>query len=372
MSVTLACESALESGSRLSVSAASETLRDLQKRRLAFGVVTDMAARLKNGNTGAEVLAAARTGLDAAQAGVAGSVRVVTVSDTVDARRAEYEDQEKNPNKYRGVLLGIDELDKITNGIYPQETMLIVGRQGSGKTRVLFNLAYNVARTNHVAFFTIEMPAAQIQRIYSSRDAMVDYLSLKTAKLNEKDREKYFETLERQRESAKKFHIVDMPRGCSASAVESQVRALLSAFSIKLIVIDYIGLMESSRQWRDSWKEVEQIGRELKQLSRALQIPIISAAQGNRDMAKALKDGEEVGLENVALSDRLSDHADIIILIHASQADVMGGVLHWNVAKHRDGTRSQFDTFFLSQCNFIGNRVVELGNDDSRDRKPAD
>jgi replicative DNA helicase len=340
---------------------AADTLRDLCIKRQLVDIPVRVIDELQSGRPGTDVLKAVRDSMDRIAVD-AWATEIVsrTPAESVDQRKAEYEDMEQNPQKYRGIMLGVEDLDRVTNGIYSYELGIVVARSGVGKTRVLFNIGYNVSREAHVVFLTIEMPVEQVERIYTSRDGLFNYLALKTASLPPEEREKLFQTLEAQRTTSTKFHIVGMPRGCSVAAVEAKLRSLMLAYPVKLVLLDYINLMEPTHRYKDNWVEINEMARGLKQLVLSLRVPIITAAQGNRNMAKALKEGEDIGLEHLALSDRLADHCDLVVMLHQSTADKIGNIMNWKVVKYRDGANVSFKTYADLDKNFVGNVAVEI------------
>ena len=113
------------------------------------------------------------------------------------------------------------------------------------------------------------------------------------------------------------------------------------------VMIDYLQLMDmrgENRQYNRE-QEIAQTTRQLKQLAKELQVPIILLSQLNRNVESKLKDGKKTtampGMSDLRESGAIEQDADVVLLIHRPEyyddTDAVKGVGLINIAKQRDG-----------------------------------
>ena len=252
----------------------------------------------------------------------------------------------QKPNVKSGFL----ELDKITNGWNNGNLIVIAARPAMGKTAFGVSLLREIAIKNRIptAFFSLEMSnkrminslRATLSKV--DREKIRDYENGNTDALSEE--EKYrIEDAEKQMDIAP-IYLDDTPSLSTFELYQKAVR-LISDFQIKLIIVDYLELMNSGLLFSDRNEEIAYIIRRLKELAKDLNIPIIVFGQLNRR-----KSGEEVEGRRPQLIDlrydTIEQDADVICFIHRPEyykiyTDVDGNDLHGKaeiiVAKNRNG-----------------------------------
>ncbi len=249
------------------------------------------------------------------------------------------------------VKSGFPELDKITNGWNNGNLIVIAARPAMGKTAFGVSLLKEIAVKNRIpiAFFSLEMSNKHVVNKFrmtlSKVDGMKtrDYENGNTDALSEE--EKYrIEDAEKQMDIAP-IYLDDTP-SLSIFELYQKAARLVSDFQIKLIIIDYLELMNAlGFQYSNRDEEIACIIRGLKTLAKDLNIPIIAFSQLNR-----IKSGEEVEGRRPQLRDLRCDaieqDADVICFIHRPEyykiyTDADGNDLHGKaeiiVAKNRNG-----------------------------------
>lgn len=74
----------------------------------------------------------------------------------------------------KGVAVDLPSLDEKTGGFQKGDLIILAARPSMGKTALALNMAANAARTKNVAFFSLEMPIAQLYNRIISFTAFVD------------------------------------------------------------------------------------------------------------------------------------------------------------------------------------------------------
>lgn len=95
-----------------------------------------------------------------------------------------YSDKKANPEKYKGIEVGLSPIDTITNGFKPSTCNVVVGASGAGKSVILLNWAAEVYKRGYnILFFSLEMPLEQVKNRYTARELCIDYNRLYNGKL---------------------------------------------------------------------------------------------------------------------------------------------------------------------------------------------
>jgi replicative DNA helicase len=157
--------------------------------------------------------------------------------------------------------------------------LIIVGaRPGMGKTSFALNIATNVARNSKksVAIFSLEMSGEQLVTRIISSEALVDSHALRTGQLKPED----WDNIAGVVSSLSRSEIyIDDTSQITTTEMKSKLRRLPN---LGLVVIDYIGLMQSTSNSDNRAQQVGEISRNLKVMAKDFGVPIVCCAQLNR------------------------------------------------------------------------------------------
>ena len=275
-----------------------------------------------------------------------------TVFDDVDKRIRLYEDKRDNPEKYKGVQYGFEEVDELTGGMFSGQLYMIMGRTGAGKSRMLFNIGCNVALAGKtVMYCTIEMEAKIIQNMFESRQAEIPLQNILRAQMSPQEELRYIEFLHKSGGSKIPFYIVDIPQGCTTGMIDSEV-AMFEKIHGKppdIVLIDYANLINPISKFKDRAEKYDHVFRELKEGSRAHKTIYYTAAQMNRESTKT----KEPGTEHVAFSDASSYHCDAIFRVFADQSSEADDDIHFEVIKGRYHGKASISLYWNRELNLI-------------------
>lgn len=257
-----------------------------------------------------------------------------------------------------GLSSGFPHIDKLTSGWQNSDLIIIAARPAMGKTAFVLSMAKKIAVDMRVpcAMFSLEMSNVQL----------VNRLIVNTCEITgEKIRNGQLESYEwgqldsriRQLYDAP-FYIDDTP-SLSVFELRTKARRLVREHGIKLIMIDYLQLMNASgMKFGSRQEEVSNISRSLKGLAKELNIPIIALSQLNRSVEKRDASTEGTDAKRPQLSDlresgAIEQDADMVCFIHRPEyykifqdekGRNMKGMAEFIIAKHRNG---KVDTVIL-------------------------
>lgn len=256
----------------------------------------------------------------------------------------------------RAIQSGFTELDKITFGWKKGELIVIGGRPAMGKTALAISLVRNIAILNRtpIAYFSLEMSTVQFMNRFLSN---VSNVEINHAESYTKKEQALLDNAEKIIEDAPIF-LNDTP-ALSVQELRTKASHLIREHQVKLIIIDYLQLMNASGMiYSNREEEVSVITRSLKALAMELNIPIIALSQLNRRENCEGIDGKRPQLSDLRESRTIEQDADMICFIHRPEyyrifQDEKGNDLHGMaeiiVAKNRNGKMGDTLLKFSSQ-----------------------
>lgn len=215
-----------------------------------------------------------------------------------------------------GIDTGYSELNKKTKGFKGGDLIVIAARSGMGKTTFALNLVERILfkQNNGVVFFSLEMDAKQLMFRLLSSITSLKLQDIMSASLNDDQLSRLSDACDVMKQ--KKFFVYDN-RGISLHQVRSQMQKLKHSHpEIQLCVIDYIGLMDVSANYKERHLQIAEISRGLKLLARELNIPIIVLAQLNRGVES--RSNHRPMLSDLRESGAIEQDADLILFVYRS------------------------------------------------------
>lgn len=212
---------------------------------------------------------------------------------------------------YTGVPTGFPELDNMTSGFQDSEFIIIGARPSIGKTALALTMAANMAIKNKipVGFFTLEMSEMALMNRLIASESRISSEKLRSGMLKPSDFHNLTEAAGRIYEAP--LYIDDSPN-MKLLDLRAQARRMLSKEGVKIIFVDYIGLIEpESKNNVPRHEQVAEISRSLKSLAREMEVPIVCLSQVGRQ-----SEGKAPSLADLRESGSLEQDADVVMFLH--------------------------------------------------------
>ncbi len=246
-----------------------------------------------------------------------------------------------------GLESGFTKLDKITSGWQKSDLIIIAARPAMGKTAFVLSMAKNIAVDfkEPVALFSLEMSNVQL----------INRLIVNVCEIpGEKIKSGQLAAYEWQQLDYKIKDLFDAPlfvddtASLSVFELRTKARRLVREHGVKMIIIDYLQLMNASGMaFGSRQEEVSTISRSLKGLAKELNIPIIALSQLNRGVeSREGIEGKRPQLSDLRESGAIEQDADMVCFIHRPEyykiyqddrGNDLRGMAEIIVAKHRNG-----------------------------------
>ncbi len=214
-----------------------------------------------------------------------------------------------------GTRTGFSGLDRTLVQMGKGDLIIVGARPGMGKTSFALNIATNVAKATKksVAIFSLEMSAEQLVTRIISSEALVDSRSLRTGELKPEDWNNIVDVISTL--SGSEIYIDDTS-AITSTEMKSKLRRLPN---LGLVVIDYIGLMQSTSNTDNRAQQVGEISRNLKIMAKDFGIPIICCAQLNRGTESRPGAGKRPTLADLRDSGSIEQDADIVLFLYRDE-----------------------------------------------------
>lgn len=210
---------------------------------------------------------------------------------------------------YIGIPTGIGDLDNVITGLNKSDLIIVGARPGMGKTSFALNIAKNVAeKGKRVAFFSLEMTRDQIAQRLLSNEASVPSTKLRTGQLSP-------EEWARLGNAGQHLSQMDIYVDETPGITVPEMKAKLLRNKVDLVIIDYLGLMQSAKRTENRVQEVSDITRNLKTMAKDLHVPVIACAQLSRGTETKGK-SHRPALSDLRESGSIEQDADIVLFLY--------------------------------------------------------
>ena len=255
-----------------------------------------------------------------------------------------------------GVATGFADLDKMTDGLHGGEMIIVAARPSMGKTSLAMNIAEHVALEVGlpVGVFSLEMSAASLILRMLCSLARVNMRSIRDGFMSESDFPKLMSASGRL---AGAKLLIDDTAGLSILQLRARARRMHQQHGIKLFVIDYLQLLNSTarRAQENRQQEIADISSGIKALAKELNVPIIVLAQLNRELEK--DKSRKPRLSDLRESGSIEQDADLVGLLYkpnasdeedgAASEESDGLAVNLLIAKQRNGPTGDVNLTFL-------------------------
>ncbi len=258
-----------------------------------------------------------------------------------------------------GLATGFRDLDMRTAGLQKSDFIVIAGRPSMGKSALATCITEHVGvvEKKPVAFFSLEMSKEQlVQRMLCSH-ARVDAHKVRTGFLSQADWPKLVNAAGKLSEAP--IYIDDSP-GITVMELRAKARRLKSQFDVKLIVLDYLQLMQGPARSENRQQEISEISRSLKALARELSVPLIAISQLSRAVEQ--RSDHRPQLSDLRESGAIEQDADLVLLLlreeYYNPTEENKGVAELIIAKQRNGPIGSLNMTFISEYMRFENLIA--------------
>ena len=270
---------------------------------------------------------------------------LVPIKDVIVANYKYLDDLQKNGVDALGTPTYFTDIDKYLIGMGKSDMIIVAARPGVGKTSFCLNIATQVAvkTKKKVVIFSLEMSCEQLAQRMLSSEALIDASKFRLGNFTDDEWVK----LARASDVLSRTNILlDDTANITVSEMKSKLRRVED---LGLVVVDYLGLMQSDKKTDNRVNEVSDISRNLKLMAKELGVPVIVCSQLSRGPEKTDKPPM---LSDLRDSGAIEQDADIVMFLsrdyYQNDPDKQN-VATCNIAKNRHGSMGKVDLGWFAQ-----------------------
>ncbi len=226
-----------------------------------------------------------------------------------------------------GLSTGLRDLDARTGGLQPSDLIILAGRPSMGKTALVTNIAYHVAKNRRVeeqpdgtvktvdggcvGFFSLEMSAEQLATRVLSEQTEIPSEKIRRGMINEDQFRKLVEVSQVMAEAPL---FIDQTGGISIAQLAARARKLKRQRGLDLLIVDYLQLLSGGKRAGEGRvQEITEITTGLKALAKELEVPIIALSQLSRQVEQ--REDKRPQLSDLRESGSIEQDADVVMFV---------------------------------------------------------
>jgi replicative DNA helicase len=257
-------------------------------------------------------------------------------------------------DKLTGRQTGWAGLDRVLGGWNNGDLIVMAARPGQGKTALALSLMYDFAKIGGKGLFlSLEMSNEQLVKRYLSLITDLANWKIRNANLREFEVHQLINSALNQ---TVQFFIDDDPN-CSIQQIKSKAKIHKAKHGLELLVIDYIQLIKGTKQNRE--QEIAEISRNLKLLSKELNITVIVLAQLSRKCEE--RADKRPMLSDIRESGSIEQDADVVMFpfrpAYYSGEKLQQEEAELIIAKNRHGECYTIKTTFIGERTMYEERL---------------
>ena len=283
------------------------------------------------------------------------------------------EELSKKQGELIGISSGFKAVDGVTQGLQQEDLIVIAGRPSMGKTSLAMNIAENVAREDEgcVLVFSLEMSSESLTSRMLASMAGISQQSFKSANLTDRQWEKTIQQAKKLQ--SMNIHIDDKPN-VTPMEIRAKARRLAKQYrksgGVKLVVVDYIQLMQMPGRTENRVNELSDISRSLKYLAKEVNAPVIVLSQLNRAVEQ--RPNKRPQMADLRDSGAIEQDADLIFMLYRdylySKDEDWKNVVELRLVKHRNGPTKDILLSFRDELTRFGDLAPEIMNSYAENR----
>ena len=230
-----------------------------------------------------------------------------------------------------GASTGLSDLDHKLGGLQRSDLIILAGRPSMGKTALVTNIAYNVAKAylsepdgdgsqktidgGIVGFFSLEMSAEQLATRILAEQAEISSEKIRRGMIDENEFRKLSEV---SAEMSRIPLFIDQTGGITIAQLSARARKLKRQHGLDLLIVDYLQLLSGSRRGDSNRvQEITEITTGLKALAKELVVPIIPLSQLSRQVEN--REDKRPQLSDLRESGSIEQDADVVMFVYREE-----------------------------------------------------
>ncbi len=243
------------------------------------------------------------------------------------------------------IYSGFYDFDSTFGGFGLGEFIVIGGRPAMGKTQLLINLSLNISIGTPILYFTFDLSSYLLTNRFISSLSCIPMTNLWQHKPNNIDKDL---VLFVEKEFSQRKIFINDSFNNSISAFKTHCQKMIEEKNVKVIFVDYIQMMSSSKYHNKRELEVSYISRELKNIAKDFNVCVIATSQLSRAV-ESRAHSKRPQLSDLRESGAIEQDADKVIFIYRPE--------YYDI----EYTAENYSTAYVTELIMAKNRNGKLG-----------
>ena len=231
-----------------------------------------------------------------------------------------------DPQRVRDTLKwGLSQLDDNLH-VGAGDMVVIGGYASAGKTALALQLAFHIAQSRRVGFYSYETSADKLHDRTVACQAQTSYKKIMSDQLEERDFAQVYDMSGHLTSPA--LELLETG-GMTVSAIGSYAMAR----HYDVIVVDYLQKIPAAGRTANDFERVSQVSSDLQQLGRRTGKVIIALSQLSRPEG----DGKAPTMSSLRQSGQIEQDADVVLLLYKEYPKETFSRRCLDIAKNKDG-----------------------------------
>ena len=224
-------------------------------------------------------------------------------------------------------------LDKLDRGVKtePGDFVILGGEPSAGKTALAIQLAWNMAKTRRVGFYSLETSTAKLSDRSVAMLAGIDMGSIKGGQLSQEQWNRFAARM--GPDAARQIDFIPAA-GFTPEDVESDALA----HRYEVIFVDYLQLIRVTGRYLNRTEAVTSISLAFHRMSQSHGVTVVGLSQLNREGKAARK----LDMSSLRESGQLEQDADAILLLYRKRSKKRPNLRGLYIAKNKEGETGEF------------------------------
>ena len=273
--------------------------------------------------------------------------KFINLKDALPEAWERLEKLHEHKGMLRGLPTGFRDLDTTLSGLQKSDLVILAARPSMGKTTLALDIARmtSITHDKSVLIFSLEMSSQQLVDRMLSAQSRVNAWNLRTGHLSsDRDFSQLRDSLDKLAKA--KIYIDRQPGNCIVR-MKALSRKLKIEKGLDLIVVDYLQLMTTSKNYDSMVNQVTEISRSLKSLAKELDVPVLALSQLSRAVESR---GGKPRLSDLRDSGSIEQDADVVMFIHredkGKEESEKTNIAEILIEKHRNGPTGKIELYF--------------------------
>lgn len=211
--------------------------------------------------------------------------QIESVSDVLSDYYGKIETAQNDKSETKtGVPTGIKALDNAIFGLIRGQVNVLAATSGTGKTTFALNVAINASRMGvRVGLFMLEMNRERAVNYMIGIETGIDPIRIELGQMTDAEWSRFVQATGNMSEFGKRIHIYERPTDADFRMTPIQLLAQCNALAyergLDLVIVDYLGLMESGKQGLHGYDDKAYVSKCMPVLAQRLNLPILFLAQ---------------------------------------------------------------------------------------------